>query len=69
MPISVLSFNSQMNSKTTAYIAMTIAVLVLLYPTFQLCINQYALAYVNYHGFSLEHIPCVWIHGGHVHCI
>src|SRR5215469_3926831 len=59
-----------MKSKTTMlFIAILIAILVLLFAVVCLPTTQRALASVYYsHGFSLNNLPCVWIHGGHVHC-
>jgi len=55
-----------MNSKTTI-VAMTIALLAL--GVAHIPGNQHALGYEYHHGFNLLNLPCIWIHGGHVHCI
>jgi hypothetical protein len=65
MPISIISFNGQMGSKTSiSFIAITIAILVLLYTEVYLPETQTGLAF----SFNLNNLPCVLIHGGHVHC-
>jgi len=59
-----------MNSTTTtmAFVIITITILVLLYSAIYLPGIQRALASVSYEGFDFDNLPCVLIHGGHVHC-
>jgi hypothetical protein len=52
-----------------AFTAITIAVLLLVYAADHIPKEQHALAYAYHHSFDLNHLPCVLIHGGHVHCI
>ena len=53
---------------TLVFIAITIAIPVLLCFVVYLPETERALASVNYHAFSLNNLPCLWIHGGHVRC-
>jgi hypothetical protein len=64
-----LLFNGQMNSKAAiVFIAITIAMLVLSAEV-HLPETQRALAFVSYHGYKLRNLACIWLHGGHVHCV
>jgi hypothetical protein len=31
--------------------------------------NQHALGFEHHHNFNLLNLPCIWMHGGYIHCM